>query len=216
MSACAPALAQDIDAIQVDPAHHRVLFENNQVRVVRWTVAIRDKTLHHSHPDSVNVNLTDYNGRVIKQEGTSEVHDKAGSVMWRPAVIHMVENIGNEAMEGLIVEPKVPASARPAGSDDPVVLDPIREKVEFENELIRVVRSRREPGSSFPMHGHPDSVQIFLTDVDGTITTVDGKVHKVTGKAGEVHWRPATQHSDRVQGNQPVEQILIEMKGAGH
>ncbi len=216
MSICAPALAQDIDAIKVDPAHHRVLFENDQVRVVRWTVAIGDKTLNHSHPDSVNINLTDYNGKVLKQEGASEVHDKAGSVMWRPAVIHMVENIGSQIMEGIIVEPKMPASARPAGSTDPVVLDPRREKVEFENELVRVVRGCREPGSSFPMHGHPDSVQIFLTDVDATVTTVDGKTHTVTGKAGEVHWRSATQHSDRIAGNKPVEQILIEMKGVRH
>ena len=119
-------------------------------------------------------------------------------------------------MEGLIVEPKTPASARPAGSSDPVVLDPNREKVEFENEQIRVVRGRREPGSSFPMHGHPDCVQIFLTDVNGTVTTFDGETHSVTGKAGEVNWRSATQHSDKVGGDRPVEQILIEMKGARH
>ncbi len=126
MPVSAPALAQDIDAIKVDPAHHRVLFENEQVRVVRWTVAIGDKTLSHSHPDSVNINLTDYNGKVIKPEGAVEVHDKAGSVMWRPGLIHMVENIGTHTMEGVIVEPKMPASARPAGSNDPVVLDPRR------------------------------------------------------------------------------------------
>ncbi len=59
-------------------------------------------------------------------------------------------------------------------------------------------------------------MQIFLTDVEATVTTVDGITHTVTGKIGEVRWRAATQHSDRVVGNKTVEQILIEMKEARH
>ena len=111
MTLSAPALAQDIDAIEVDPAHHQVLFENEQVRVVHWIVPVGDKTLNHSHPDSVNINLTDYNGKVTTPDGTFEVHAKAGTASWRPALIHVVENVGRQPMEGIIVEPKT----RPAG-----------------------------------------------------------------------------------------------------
>jgi len=51
---------------------------------------------------------------VTTPDGKSfEVHDKAGSLTWRPAGIHVVENIGSQPMEGVIVEPKMPASARP-------------------------------------------------------------------------------------------------------
>ncbi len=205
--------AQDIEAVKVDPAHHTVIYENDQVRVVRWVILPGNRTLNHSHPNSFNINLTDYNGRVTTPEGrTFEVHDKAGSVSWRPALVHVVENLGNQSMEGIIIEPKNPASARPAGSADPVAVDPEHQTVAFENEQIRVIRETREGGTT-PMHGHPDNVQVLLTDMRWNITGADGKTETVSGKAGEVRWRLATQHIAEALGDSPIEQIVVEMKG---
>ncbi len=111
-------MRDDLDCVKVDPAHHKVVFENDEVRVVRWVLPVGDKTLNHFHPNNLNISLTDYNGRVTTPDGkTSEVHAKAGSLTWRQALIHVVENIGNQLMEGIIVEPKKPASARPAGGN---------------------------------------------------------------------------------------------------
>ena len=196
----------------MDPAHHEVLSENDQVRVARWIVPAGDRTLSHSHPNSLNICLTDYNGRVTANGKTFEVRKKAGWVEWRQALSHAVENIGNQTMVGILVEPKNPGSTRPAGSSDPVFVDPKHHKVEFENEEIRVLRERREPGD-LPRHGHPDNVQLLLTDFNGTLTTCDGKTQTIAGKAGNVRWRPATQREGVVRGKEPVEQILIEMKG---
>lgn len=64
------------------------------------------------------------------------------------------------------------------------------------------------------MHGHPDNVQVLLTDLNVSLTTADGKTQTVTGKAGEVRWRPATQHAGKILGDKPLEQIVVEMKGA--
>ncbi len=207
-----PAVAQDeLDSVKVDPAHHQVVFENEQVRVVRWVIPPGDKTLNHSHANNLNANLTDYNGRVTTPDGkTSEVHDKAGSVSWRQAGVHLVENIGSQPMKGFIVEPKKPASVRPAGSADPATVDPEHQKVEFENEQVRVIRER-QPGS-FPLHGHPDNVQILLTDMKVRLTA-GGETQIVTGKAGEVRWRTAVQHGGKNLADKPFEQIVIEMKG---
>ncbi len=208
------AFAQDIDSVKVDSAHHTVVYENDQVRVVHWVIPVGDKTLNHSHPNSLNINLTDYNGRVTPPEGKIfEVHDKAGSASWRPALIHVVENLGSRPMEGIIVEPKKPASARPAGSGDPVVIDPEHQTVAFENEQIRVIRESRLGGKT-PMHGHPDNVQVMLTDARWNVTTADGRTALVIGKAGEVRWRLATQHIAEALGDNPIEQIVVEMKGA--
>ncbi len=209
-----PALAQrDIDSVTVDPAHHKVLFENDQVRVVRWVVPMGDKTLNHSHPNSVNINLVDYNGKVTTPDGKSlEVHDKAGSSMWREAGTHVVENIGKELMTGIIIEPKKPASARPTGSQDAVLVDSEHQKTVFENEQIRVIREHQS--GSFPMHGHPDNVQVLLADMRVAITTPDGKTQNVTGKAGEVRWRSATQHAGKILDDTQLQQIVIEMKGS--
>ncbi len=103
-----PAVAQgDLDAVKVDPAHHKVVFENAKIRVVRWVVPPGDKTVKHSHPANLNVLLTDYDARVTTPDGqTTEVHFKAGESMWREAGTHEVENISQHSMDGIIVEPK--------------------------------------------------------------------------------------------------------------
>lgn len=207
-------LAENVlDSVTVDPAHHQVLFENDQVRVLRWFVAGGDTTLYHSHPNNLNICLTGYNGKVTEPNAkVSKVQAKAGSVTWRQAGGHAVENLTNRPMEGIIVEPKQPASTRPAGSPDPVVVDPEHHKIEFENEQIRVLRECREPGD-LPLHGHPDSVQVLLTNLNAALTTAGGETQTFAGKAGDVRWRPATQHRGAVLGEKPVEQILVEMKG---
>jgi quercetin dioxygenase-like cupin family protein len=220
MQSSARAFAQEsLDSVKVDPIHHHVLFENDQVRVVRWVAAGGDKTLNHSHPNNLNICLTDYNGKVtVPNSPDSKVEAKAGAVSWRQAGTHVVENLTNQPMEGILVEPKQPASTRPAGSPDPVAADPEHHKIEFENDQIRVLREHREPGN-VPLHGHPDCVQVLLTDLNVNINTADGKPQIFAGKAGEVRWRPATEHRGVVLGEKPVEQILVEMKGklgSGH
>ena len=215
LAVCAPAIAQDdIDAIKVDPAHHQVVFENDQVRVVRWTIAPGDKTLNHSHPASLVIATSDYDG-IVTTPGAAptEVHWKAGTAVWREAGIHIVENTGKEPMTGIIVEPKRPGSVRPAGSADPVVVDAKHQKVAFENDQIRVIREWQQPHGAFPMHGHPDNVQVLLTDIHARLSTGTGKPEIVTGKAGEVRWRTATQHAGKNLEVMPIEQLVIEMKG---
>ncbi len=102
----------DLDAVKVDPAHHKVVFENDQIRVVRWVISPGDKTGKHSHPANLNVLLTDYDARVTAADGKSaEVHSKAGSTTWRDAGTHVVENISQHPMEGIIVEPKKATAA---------------------------------------------------------------------------------------------------------
>jgi quercetin dioxygenase-like cupin family protein len=111
---------EDLDSIKVDPAHHKVEFENDQIRVVRWVVSPGDKTAKHSHPASLIVLLTDYDARVTSADGKSiEAHYKAGSAMWREALTHVVENVSPHPMEGIIVEPKKAALPRPAPTQGP-------------------------------------------------------------------------------------------------
>ena len=150
-------------------------------------------TARHSHPDNVNVFLTDGSVQVTSDDGkSSTLHPKAGDAAWRAAVIHVAKNVGDKPIEGILVEPKNPHSARPAGSADETTFPGGRSKVVFENEKVRVVRYRFEPGDKNEMHGHPDNVQIVLTDAKAMVTTPDGKRTTSQSKAGEVNWRPAT------------------------
>jgi quercetin dioxygenase-like cupin family protein len=211
----ASAAAQDLDSVKADPAHHKVEFENDQVRVVRWSIPPRDKSANHSHPNNVNIFLADANAKVTTPDGkTSEIHAKAGSAAWRGSTTHVVENIGDKPMAGILVEPKKPSSALPAGAADPVAADPKHHKLEFENEQVRVIRYHYEPGDKSPMHGHPDNVQVLLTDSKANVTTPDGKTTPSSAKAGEAHWRQAGQHMVESASDKPIEGILVEMKGA--
>lgn len=47
------------DPVKVDPKHYKVEFENDRVRVVRIKYKAREKSVMHSHPESIAVFLTD-------------------------------------------------------------------------------------------------------------------------------------------------------------
>ena len=209
-----PAVAQDLDSVKADTAHHKLEFENEQVRVVRYRIAPGDKTANHSHPNNVNIPLTEVNAKFTTPDGkTAEVHGKAGAVAWRGATTHVVENTGDKPIEGILVEPKKPSSALPAGAQDVVAADPTHSKVEFENDQVRVIRYHFDPGDKSPMHGHPDNVQVLLTDSQANVTTPDGKTAPISGKAGDARWRRAGQHVVENTSDKAFEGILVEMKG---
>jgi quercetin dioxygenase-like cupin family protein len=215
MSGASALAQQDLDSTTADAKHHKVEFENDQVRVVRWQIPPGETTARHSHPANVNVFLTDANVLITTDDGKSNtVQAKAGDAAWRGPVTHVAKNLSDKPVEGIIVEPKNPHSARPAGSADETTFPGGRSKVLFENEKVRVCRYRFEPGDKNAMHGHPDNVQIVLTDSNAMVTTADGKTTASKGKAGAVNWRPATQHSVQNVGDKAFEGILVEMKGA--
>jgi hypothetical protein len=54
-----------------DPAHHKVEFENDQVRVVRYKIPPGDTTANHSNPNFVNVLLTEINAKFTTPDGKS-------------------------------------------------------------------------------------------------------------------------------------------------
>lgn len=205
---------QDLDSTKADPAHHTVEFENEQVRVVRFKLGPGEQSARHHHPNSVIVVLTGGSIQNTTDDGkTISTQPRAGDVFWRPALTHVTRNVGGKAIEGILVEPKNPHSARPAGSADVTTFPGTPAKVLFENEQVRVIRFRFDPGEKDAMHGHPDNVQIMLTDAKATVTTPDGKAYQSAGHAGQVNWRPAIVHSVQNTGDKPFEGVLVEMKG---
>ncbi len=207
-----PAVAQD--AVTADAAHHKVEFENEQVRVVRYSIAPNDTTAKHEHPAGVQIMLTDHNGRITTPDGkTNEAHGKAGTAVWRNPLTHTVQNIGDKPIEGILVEPKNKGTSAPlTENQDPVKVDSQHTKLEFENDQVRVLRFHFGPHEKSAMHQHPNSVQVLLTDANGKLTTPDGKTTQMQSKAGDVHWRLATTHTAENVGDQPFEGILVEFK----
>ncbi|MFQ5583523.1 MAG: cupin domain-containing protein, partial [Calditrichia bacterium] len=95
------------DPTVVDSKHYKVVFENDQVRVVRITYGPGEKSVMHYHPDGVAVFMTDNKVKFTKPDGkTFEIAGEAGQVIWDPAGKHLPQNMGDKPMEVILVEMK--------------------------------------------------------------------------------------------------------------
>jgi quercetin dioxygenase-like cupin family protein len=109
----AAAVARAEDPVKVDPAHYKVEFENETVRVLRIHYGPGEKSVMHSHPQAVAVFLTDHNNKMTYPDGRSEVmKGDAGEVRVSPAGDHLPENIGDKPMELILVELKAQPAAK--------------------------------------------------------------------------------------------------------
>jgi mannose-6-phosphate isomerase-like protein (cupin superfamily) len=96
--------------------------------------------------------------------------------------------------------------------NDPTVTDPDKYRAIFENDRVRVLEYRDEPGGHTHPHDHPDSVMITLSGFDRKLV-FDGASREVTLAAGEVRWLEAQTHSGENTGTTPTHVIFVELKG---
>jgi quercetin dioxygenase-like cupin family protein len=208
------ALAQD--PVQVDPKHHKVEFEDNQVRVLRITFPPGEKSVTHSHPNAVAVFLTDSSLKQNVSAGNApQGSRKSGDVVWTEPFTHTPENIGTKPIEVVLIEfkqkPAVTMAAAKEGEDTSTRLDPKHYKVEMENDRARVVRVRYGAGEKSVMHSHPRLIAIDLSGGNFVFRMADGTTREVPGKAGDVNVMPGESHLPENR-DAPSEVILVEPK----
>ncbi len=107
---------------------------------------------------------------------------------------------------------ETPAAAETDAQPDPTVVDPDHYKTEFENEKVRIVRITYGPGETSVMHYHPDSVAVYLTDIETEMELPDGAKSVGTNEAGKHSFDEAGMHLPTNVGEGPVELVLIELK----
>ena len=77
------------------------------MRVLRVHYGPHEKSVIHSHPDSVAVYLTDGKIRMTDANGkTQDMTGKAGETLFTPAQVHLPENTGDGPFEVILVELK--------------------------------------------------------------------------------------------------------------
>lgn len=109
-------LLESLDGPVAAPQHHRVLFENDRVRVIDLRLGPGDTVPLHTHRwATVNYVISPSDFRSFDSDGNLKVDSRAanlaqseGSVFYQPAFppLHSVENIGDEEMRGIAVELK--------------------------------------------------------------------------------------------------------------
>lgn len=96
-----------VDPIKADPKRNKVVFENDRVRVLRFTGAPGGKEPMHGHPSSVAISLVNGNLEFTTPDGKSTTaQPKAGQVAWRDPIAHAGRNVGKAPYQSLVVELK--------------------------------------------------------------------------------------------------------------
>jgi beta-alanine degradation protein BauB len=94
---------------------------------------------------------------------------------------------------------------------DPVVNDPDKYRVVFENERVRVLEYLDSPGARTSPHSHPDSVMVTLSSFRRRLHH-EGGTRDVEIPAGLATWLPAQQHSGENTGDSPTHTVFVELK----
>lgn len=95
---------------------------------------------------------------------------------------------------------------------DPTLTDPDKYKVVFENDRVRVLEYRDEPGARTSPHDHPDSVMYVLSSFERRLT-VGGATRDVSLEPGDVRWLDAQTHVGENIGDTPTHVLFVELKG---
>ena len=97
---------------------------------------------------------------------------------------------------------------------DPVETNPSLYKVVFENERVRVLEYRDEPGTRTTPHSHPDSVMVTMSSFDRRLSVGDQE-RDVSLEAGQAVWLPAQTHAGENTGTTQTHSMFIELKEPG-
>ena len=104
---CVVPILSAQDAAKVDPKHYTVMSENDQVRILKVHYGPHEKSVMHSHPNSVAVFLNDSKAQFTAADGTkTDMAFKAGDAQSTLAGTHLPENVGDTGMDLILIELK--------------------------------------------------------------------------------------------------------------
>lgn len=102
-----PGTFDDHDALEVDPAHHQLTLENEQVRVIRLSLRGEEAVPMHDDRDALWVCLDECHLRLSRPDGRSrDIHLQKGESRWIFADTRAERNLSPEPLEMLMIEYK--------------------------------------------------------------------------------------------------------------
>lgn len=96
---------------------------------------------------------------------------------------------------------------------DPISNNPQFYTVLFENDRVRVLEYRDQPGDATQPHDHPDSVMVTLSGF-GRRLRMAGHEMDVELPAFQARWLDEQEHSSENTGTTPTHAIFVELKEA--
>lgn len=97
---------------------------------------------------------------------------------------------------------------------DPLQIDPLHYRLEFENEKMRVLRLTLKPSETVPMHDDKDALIVCLRECHVRFTSPNGRSEDVHMEAGTSRWIYSDTRSEKNLGTRPVELLFVETKSS--
>lgn len=101
-----------------------------------------------------------------------------------------------------------------AGAQDATRTDGDKYRVILENDQVRVLAYRDQPGERTHQHHHPAFVVVALEPFQRRLLLPDGKAIVRQFKAGDVLYSDAQTHVGENVGTTPTNVIMVELKTA--
>lgn len=203
--------------LEVDPVHHKLVFENEQVRVIQTDWGPKESSAgSFDVADSIIVRLTPAHFRIRLADGkTADRQGNLGAVTPGPAGRLFVENLLDQRVASIVVELKGSGGRAAAGTPriDPLTSDPAHHRLLFESEKVRVMRAVFGPGEAaagfFDAWG---AVIVTLTPTQFEVAMMDGKRMYPRFPSGAAGWFPEGRILPKNQADMTAEFIVIEPK----
>lgn len=224
-----------LDAVTAAPRNHKVVLENDRVRVLRVTVFANDKENLHTHAwPSVGIRPTDCSGDVIGYGGDGQIlfdTRKTGALSfpvasWNPGpeAPHYMRSIGGKDCTFYRVEIKRLTTAAqahqwPASLDGPTAA-PENHRVVLENAYVRVLELMGKGHEKERVHTHPwPSVSIMMYSGEFRMYGEHGEVAFDSCSLKEpnvyplIHWDdPTGPHAVEDLSGKPWHGFRVELK----
>lgn len=88
----------------------------------------------------------------------------------------------------------------------------MRSVVRFENDRLRLLELRLQPGEKEPMHSHPAYLVFVLSPARMRMTSSEDRVTELDLTAGQICFSEATAHAGENVGTTELHELIVELK----
>jgi len=204
---------QDITA--AFPGKTSVLLDNEYIKAVVFTLEPGESLpLHKGGPRAVYA-LSDYTIQWTEHGNTEAREWKQGEAHWHDGLEHAVKNTGTTQARYLTVtrkETALPETGSYTYEHDAAAADTAHSRAVFENENVRIIHVRLEPGEEQPSHQGITRMVFSLSSYNILYTSdvMDDAHH--TFEKYAAHWHRADEHAVHNTGDTIADYVIFEFK----
>jgi quercetin dioxygenase-like cupin family protein len=211
MAVAAASAVRAQDPVKVDPAHYKVVLDNDSVRVLRITYPAGATSKMHQHPDAMVVGLSTGNIQFAMPDGTKQDSPlQADTAMATPATTHLPTNVGKTKMEAILVEFK---SAQPGTATIPTERPDMQIKTLAESPRAVAYRATLDSKFQEPAGTKHDYDQVVIALAPSqTSLKVEGQPAKASWKRGDVVFIGRGVAHESKAGPKPSDIVIVAVK----